>query len=852
MNNYLLPEDSANDIDLMSVQLSLEESMTTRGAERFMHHVNSSVEHEREEGSVYGKTLLAHRLQQFADAVTKWRTEAAEGRAGNRQICFKRVRDTSSDKLAYLALKNIISGLSTVRTLQYVAVSIGTAIEDEMRLSAIREAERKNYERIVLGAKQRTSNHYKHVYAVRMADRMEDGWKSWTPDERLHVGSKMIDLCVESIGIVEVVTQSEGKKKLIKVLKVREDVLNWITQRKDAIAMLRPMYEPMVVRPRDWTNPLDGGYISTAIKPLKLVKSNNRAYQEELANTDMPLVYSAVNSLQRTAWQVNTKVMEVMRTLWYANSTVAGLPPKDGVPLPVPPADIETNEDARMQYRVSAAKVHRHNLSIRSKRIHFSMILDIADRYSRYRKIYMPYQLDFRGRIYAVSSLNCQGNDTTKSLLRFANGKKLGAEGWKWLAVQGANLMGEDKCSFEDRVNFILNNEEEILAIAADPYNNRGWVSGFGNRMDDKGDSVATDKQWQFLAFCFEWAGFCQYGEDFVSKIPCSADGSCSGIQHFSAMLRCEKGGAQVNLTPSEKPADVYRMVAELVSEQAKLDLVSGTADEMRHTDAGTSYIYEGTKVLAKQWLEFGINRKVTKRSVMTLCYGSKEYGFKEQLLEDILNPARRDGKFYPFSGDGYRAAGYLAKLIWNAVSQVLVKASEAMKWLQETASLAASDQLPVRWTSPCGFPIMQAYANVEPHRVRTAIAGQVIKLTMNVENPDELDRRKQANGISPNFVHAADASHMMLTTVRASQKGITSFAMIHDSFGAPAADMQTMYEVVRESFVEMYESVDVISDFRDEIYAQLSDKLKAQMKPLPERGSLDLQQVRDSRYCFA
>jgi DNA-directed RNA polymerase len=545
-------------------------------------------------------------------------------------------------------------------------------------------------------------------------------------------------------------------------------------------------------------------------------------------------------------------VLEVMETFWNNGVSIAGLPPREGLPLPIKPHDIETNEESQKEYRVAAAKTHMENTRLLGMRIGFNMTLDIAKRYEAYKKIFFPYQLDFRGRIYAVPHINPQGPDYQKGLLRFANGKPLGEEGWKWLAIQGANVAGYDKASLEDRVNWVIENEEEILRIAANPYDERGWASTISG--------VEIDKPWQFLAFCFEWAGYVSFGDAYVSKIPVAMDGSCSGIQHFSAMLRDERGGAAVNLVPQDLPADVYRQVAEVVIRKAERDSVSGTEDELKHTPDGVAYVAPGTKTLAKQWMAYGINRKVTKRSVMTLAYGSKEYGFKEQIMEDILWPAKRaatrpdgtvDPEKFPFEGDGYRAALWMAKAIWLAVNEVLVKAGEAMKWLQEAASLAASEELPVRWTTPVGFPVMQAYPALEQRRVKTAINGTILKLMMNKEK-EVLDRRKQSQGISPNFIHSCDAAHLMLTVSRAKQEGIKSFAMIHDSFGTTAGETETLYRVVRESFIEMYSEIAVLEAFRDELAGQLSDKARAKLEPLPERGTLDLTQVSESRFCFA
>lgn len=831
------------DDDLMSLQIQLEEGMTQRGAEKYLRDVTKAVQSGREESTAYGTTILSHRIEKLAQAIDEWKETSSKGAAGRFSATYPKVKDVPSTMLAFLTLKAILSGISSLRTLQFVGVAIGTAVEDELRYSKIRETERKAYERILIGAKKRTSGHYRHMYAVRQADRIEDGWQRWARTDRLHVGIKLLDIAIQTVGLVELTHQKVDKDQSIKYVKALPETLEWIEKKNEVTQFLRPVYEPMVVQPKDWTTPFNGGYVSSNIKPIKLVKTKNRAYLDELKNMEMPIVYEAVNALQRTAWQINSQVLETMQTLWENGSEMAGLPPRQGLELPSKPFDIETNEEAKREYRIQAAKVHVQNLSLLGQRIGFNMALGIARRYEKFRKIFFPYQLDFRGRIYAVPHLNPQGSDYQKALLRFANGKPLGSEGWKWLAIHGANVAGYDKASFEDRVNWVQDNEDEIIAIARDPYGHRGWCGSVGE--------VEIDKPWQFLAFCFEWAGFVEHGESFVSKLPVAMDGSCSGIQHFSAMLRDEVGGGAVNLVPQELPADVYQLVANKVIEQVEHDLVNGTEDELRHTDEGIPYVKHGTKTLAGQWKEFGITRKVTKRSVMTLAYGSKEYGFKEQLMEDIIRPAKQSGKAFPFQGDGYQGAQYMAKAIWVAVNKVLVKAGEAMKWLQGAASLAASEELPVRWTTPVGFPVMQAYADLEKRKVKTAINGKLVYLTM-YQDKDNLDRRKQSQGIAPNFVHSCDAAHMMLTVVRAKQAGIDNFAMIHDSFGTTAGDVEQLYHVVREAFVEMYSEIDVIESFRDEILQQLSEKNREKLEELPARGTLDLNQVVESRYCFA
>jgi DNA-directed RNA polymerase len=823
------------DEHLIDVQLRLESEMTKRGIDRYMRTVAEAKADGGEDKLAAAQTLMQHHTARLAQAIQDWLTETSQGRAGNNNVAYKHLKGLDVGMLAYVTQRKLLSRVSRPSALQNVARIIGTAVEDEVRLAAVRLKERKEYESILKGAKRRVSDHYKRVYAMRRASETVD-LDQWPEVERMHIGMKLIDLAITTLGWFVVETFNVAKNKTQKNLVASPELVAQLDRHHSISAMLRPVFEPMVVQPKDWTNPHDGGYLSSDIRPLKLVKLGNKGYYEELEHTDMPVVYSSVNALQRTAWQINTPLLAVLTEHWERGHAQAGLPAREGNEIPPKPFDIETNEEARKKWRQEAAEVYQANTEERSKRIAVAFTLDVAGRYAEYQRIFMPYQLDFRGRIYAVPAFNPQGPDYMKALLNFSHGKPLGENGAQWLAMHGANVAGNDKCSLEERVQWVLDNEEEIVACATDPFANTGWRTEVGG--------VEIDKPWQFLAFAMEWKGYCEQGEAFVSKLAIALDGSCSGLQHFSAMLRDQVGGAAVNLVPGDRPSDVYSLVMEKVIVSVEAQAAPGPSPEG-----------QDTAIFARQWLDFGIVRKTVKRSVMTLAYGSKQYGFKDQLLKDILKPAlkkRNEGAgLFPFAESGYHAALFMAKEIWQAVTHTLVKSVEAMKWLQEAASLVSAEGLPIRWSSPVGFPVMQAYWDIRHRRIDTALQGSVIQVTMGQET-DKMDRKKQANGISPNFVHSCDAAHMMLTTVRAEQEGIKSFAMIHDSFGTTAADTEDLFRIVRESFVEMYEGVDVLEQFQREIVSQLPANKVVDLPALPSRGTLDLQGVIASRFCFA
>ena len=824
--------------NLMQVQIELEETMRERGEQRYARNVNRAKAAKSEDHTMYGTRLIAGLTKDLAVAIAGFKAEAASGRAGAKHTAIRLLGDAiTNEQVAFLALKTIISGISGTQTVAHLARVIGSTLEDELRLHNIRKMEKRVYKSIVDGTMKRGSQHYKHVYAVRRAEYFQDNWVTWTHKDCLLVGSKLLDLVVQNIDLIDIHLQLTGKMKTL-VVTAKPATVAWIE--KYNMAGVRSPFEPMVVLPRDWTTPYDGGYITSNITPLQLVKRVTKRRMAALYNnTEMPMVYKTINALQRTAWQINGDVFNTMMTLWENGSTLGGIPSKADFELPPKPLDM-SDVGVFKQWKREASQAHRNHLEATSARIAFSMTIDVANRFSSFKKIFMPYQVDFRGRIYAVPQLNPQGSDFQKGLLRFSQGKPLGEDGVKWLAIHGANVAGVDKVSFQDRYNWVDANEEEICAIARDPFNNRGWAGTIAG--------VEIDKPWQFLAFCFEWAGYCEQGERFVSHLPIALDGSCSGIQHFSGMLRDSSGGAAVNLIPSELPADVYQVVADKVLEKVNEDLIDGTEDSLSEL----GHLVYGTKALAAQWLAFGITRKTCKRAVMTTPYGSREYGFKEQLLEDILRPAEKSmGDKFPFADNGFGAANYMAKKIWQSVTVTLVAAGQAMDWVKEVGAVANKARQSITWTTPAGFPVEQSYMSMKAQLIETAINGKV-RLQLR-EPTDILDLRKQSSALSPNWIHSLDASHLMMTVSSSVDQGINSFAMIHDSFGTHAADTDVLFATVRDTFVEMYQQNDVLKQFKEAVAATITDEIL--LEELPDdlvKGDLDLEEVKFSRYCFA
>lgn len=803
-------------------QLDYETEMVERGVQRFRDQQDKAAETRGHETSA-GARLMRSYVIQISDQISMYINGQHPTRKSNRKsISAKLIERVDADKVAMFALREAINSVfSTKRiSVQRVCVNIGQAIEDELRFSKFQEEYKEYYDAIIRDFERKNTTSVQHKRRVLVTKGADMGlvWQKWTEREHALAGQLVMSLLMEVCDLVEVSRQPRSAP----VLAPTEACIDWVTNHNATMELLSPDRMPCIVPPADWVNPWDGGYYSARLRGrTPLVKNHRRNPERErlLAEAEMPVVLNAVNKAQRTAWAVNTDVLAVMQAVWSKNLG-CGMPrsePYEFPPCPLGPDQVAKELDehhplaqAFSEWKATTRELHTMEKERVAKNLALIRTLRLARELSEREALYFVYQLDFRGRMYcATSGLSPQGTDHSKSLLKFANGKALGkGRGQFWFVVNGANKLGYDKVSFEERYQHMMERADEWCQIASDPLTYTGWT--------------AADKDYQFLAWCLEFAKYHALhvmgrGHEFVSHLPVGMDGSCNGLQHFSAMLRDSVGGKSVNLIPGEKPADIYQDVADVC--YAKI---------LEKAEEG-----EGGAVNWANVLPGGMTRKLPKQPVMTLPYGSTQ----QACTASIFKWAQENVEFP--KNTAFRHSLYLNPLLWKSIGEVVVAARTAMDWMQDCASRITKAGLPISFVTPLGFPVYQVNYKCETIRIDTQIGGR-LQLKLATET-DKLDPRKQRQGTPPNGVHACDATHMMMT-VDASEA--EDFALIHDDYGVHAADTEDFRRVIQEQFVELHANHDFLQIFAD-AHAEVD------LLPVPDKGDLDIEQVLDSPYFF-
>lgn len=552
------------------------------------------------------------------------------------------------------------------------------------------------------------------------------------------------------------------------------------------------------------------------------MRQDSRLYLKKLNETDLSQELKCVNALQRTAFKINQPVLGVIRHFWDQGNALAGLPNRDNLTPPPYPFDRNPDELNEFEYeqfrkwkRDRKVIFDDNNRNI-SKRIAVERTIQLAEDYAKYPAFWFVWQCDFRGRKYPVGEfMTPQSADWAKALMTFADGVPIETnEDAVWLAIHGANCFGVDKVSLLDREIWAYSHTQDAIDVAENPFDNRWWTE--------------ADEPWQFLAWCFEWAGYSKEGAGFETHLPCAADGSVNGLQHLSAILRDQRGGQAVNLTPADSPEDLYSDVAKLATQRIEADAAEGNE-------------------LAKAVLKMGITRKHTKRSCMIVPYSGTLFACKDYIAEAVKETL--DGQEPPWGVDSHQEAiNYIAGHVWASIQGVVSSAKQVMDFLKEIGKICAKENKAMEWITPSGFLVRQAYPEMEKSRIKTNIDGNIISLSFQRALQDSISLNRSVNGASPNFIHSLDASALTLTVNKCVDAGIEDFAMVHDSYGTHSPNMPLLSNLLREAFVEMYEEHDVLQELKDYVSLYVSGDLPE----VPAKGTLDIREVLKSPYFFA
>jgi DNA-directed RNA polymerase len=802
--------------DLLGVPLEaieLERRMASLGAARARRQIEKAILRGNRTATPAGAGLLSRSIPMFAKAIHAWRRKAAKSGAHSSLPLIESIPDLA---LAAVTGRTVFDQVTGRTPLVYCAHAVGAAVEYEAKCRALSAASKGSLWKDLRGTLRRKRGKYKRRQIVRrVAAQLAAETPEWPRRERIRVGVLLIELLRQSTGLVDVQNiRGTGKKGRPRAFVMPTQAAVDALASRDARGELLPVYLPMRHPPRDWTTARDGGYLSNTLLRKPLVKGRTDGQVAAVDAARPTAVYRAVNTLQRVPWRVNRRVLEVARALLEQRAAVV-VSEAPGVYPARPEGETDRQSPEWKAYLRAASDWKRARDTHHGRAMQAARTVQLAGEYER-KPFYLPMQVDFRGRVYPVPSfLNPQGDDLARGILEFDEGKPVrDREQLQALHTHGANAWGHDKLPFRERSAWVAANAGRIRQSAADPLGCNWWRE--------------AESPWQFLAFCLSFADR-EADQGAELHIPCYFDCSNSGLQLFSMLARDPVGARYTNCVPTDAPEDIYREVAR----DATAILRASSAPE------------------AAQWLEFldgEVPRKFAKRPTMVLPYSATFHAVIKYVRAEYeaVRVAKGWTPFPTLDGGGYRASAFLGRIIWDAIGRRLGPAQELMAWLRGAADVCSAHDLPVKWSAPSGFPVVQWYPKWKSRRIVTSLEGTVRWTRYREDQDDQLNAGKQADGVVPNFVHSIDAAILVRAVNRCRENGIKNLATIHDSFACLPTDAPAMLRALRGCVADTMRT-DWVGRFKADLERYLPEGVS--LPDPPPSGSWNPDEVRDATY---
>lgn len=595
-------------MDIREEQYRYEEEADVAAAAKKLQELRV----ESSEGSLElprATRLVAHmfgEVQDYLQAECDIKTRGPGGSTKNW------LRALPLDVAAIIAIRECISMLSSANSMsiQTLATQIGRMWETEIR---VREAEKVNpmyMQKIAKQLKDRNTvnkDHIRKVYDVAYKRVMKDVFdSSLGPTELIQLGKYGVQACM-SAGMVYNTVNTANLSTVVQYWLTPE-VLEFLTDytNSDVRSIMDKAHSAMLCPPDPWTNISEGGYLSPRRKlhspllNLTHVRMSERPRLRELfTDVNMPMVFRAGNYLQSVAYTLHKPTLDAMTRVWQAGGGVLGVPTKNPpakpeCPFPATWVRDDAPKEEQAEFALWKRKAVLWYEQIKSWKGHVRELgghMRISQSHVG-RPIWFPMYLDTRGRWYYRGVPNPQGSDLARSVLHLHQKKPLGHRGLFWLKVAIANHYGFDKDRFVDRAAWTDKHWKDIERALDEPENHP--------------DVWGTDAPWCMYSAAWELREAYRSGNpnSYCTGVVVHMDATCSGLQHFSALLRDPVGGQCVNLTDDLKcgpKQDIYSKVSAIAMQSLMQDLDSTDPEVV---------------AMAKWWMPIGIPRALAKKPV--------------------------------------------------------------------------------------------------------------------------------------------------------------------------------------------------------------------------------------------
>ena len=770
-------------------QIELERDQIRQGLQQLRSNTRKLEEKSYASATLYGissiDTLLPLVVSRIEETAHRIKTRRNGRSFKEIQLFLSDLEPLAAAAIACkISFDKVFSCKKGENALVNICESIGKGIEDECQMRhyeqnapGLLKVLKDNYWHRAIGTQQKIK-----VISTLMNRYEVKRWNTWGVSNRVKLGAWLLDCVMETSGWFFKDMRVEGKRR-VNYVRPTPEFLEIKDQVMHDFELFAPLAYPMLIEPNDWTTDgKHGGYLlNEVMRGYPMVR---RGKQGSIQG-ETPVAF--LNKLQKVGYRINPFIADVAETLQERQISVGKFIPIIEIPLPPKPVDIADNKDARKTYRRAAAEVMNTNANAFRRSCRTRMTMKAVSKFRDRDQFFIPWSFCYRGRAYPIPAfLTPQDTDFGKSLLRFSEESLMNKEAEDWLSFQVATTYGLDKATMSERLVWTSKNHELITRIALDP-------------IDNLPDWEVADEPWQFLAACDEFYHCVIKRDRNHTGLMVATDATCSGLQILAGLARDKSTAELVNVVPSDKPQDAYKVVAEL----SRPDI---------------------PERLREVW-----DRKCTKRTCLTIPYNAKPFsnrGYIKEALKEKKVEIDKD------------ELTQTVKAVREAMNKVVPGPMAVMKWIESEVSKAINrGDKELSWVTPSGFVVTQKLMKRHVERLQLQLLGNCEMFVATGET-DQVDRNRHKAATAPNLIHSLDSSLLSLSAIRFD----APIATIHDSVLCRATDMSFLSSLVRETYLHLFAEHDFLTDFAHQIGAETEPPIIGDLKP---------ETVIDSTYFF-
>tara|TARA_R100001594_G_scaffold90105_1_gene124589 strand:+ start:156 stop:2495 length:2340 start_codon:yes stop_codon:yes gene_type:complete len=759
-------------------QIKHERAAIAQGLERLKENTKRLEEKDYASASIYGITTIDALLPLVVERIKETNLRIHKGCIG---ASFKEIKQYLAD-IEPLAAAAITCKITIDKVFSYKEESnqltnicdcIGKGVENEAQLRhyercapGLLETLKKNYWHRAIGTDQKV------VVIQTLMNRYDvQQWSAWGRGNRVKLGGWLLDCVMQTSQWFDKEIIYKGTKKNSYVVPTAEFMAI-----KDQVMfnaeLFSPLAWPMLIEPNDWTPERPGGYLLNEI-----MRGHDMVRRSGSSCIQGERPFAFLNKVQKVALTLNPFSVKVAEILQGKGRSVGKFQPIVHHDLPPKPVDIAENAESRKKYRREKAEVLNRQAQEFKKSCRTRMTMETVKRFKDKDRFFIPHSFDYRSRVYPIPAfLTVQDTDFGKSLIRFADESFMDDEAERWLRFQVATTYGLDKDTLDDRLAWTYENEWLIERVATHP-------------IDNLHEWEAAEEPWQFLVACDEMY-HCVIKRDRISTgLPVAIDATCSGLQILAGLAKDKSTAKLVNVLPSDKPQDAYKVVAE--------ESKSNIPERLR-----------------PYW-----DRKKTKRVVMTIPYNAKPFSnrtyIRDALKEDEIEIEKEE-------------LTQTVNAVRDAMNVIVPGPMKVMKWIEsEVGKAIKRGAKQLEWVTPSGFIVNQQIFKKEFERITLQVLGQC-NMRVSTGDTDKVDKARHKAATAPNLIHSLDASLLCEATLAFDNP----IALIHDSVLCRATDMTELSRIVREKYMYLFAEHDYLTDFANQIGAETEPPIIGDLKP--------------------